>query len=400
VSSLRSIVVVGASLAGLRCVEALRTRGYDGKLTLIGEEPHKPYDRPPLSKQLLSGEWQSEKLFFRKEGYDELGLDLRLGARASALDPRARHVLLADGSRVGYDAAVIATGAQARSLPNPLQLTGVHVLRTLDDALAIKAALATHPRVAVVGAGFIGLEVAASCRKLGLSVDVIEPMALPLAAALGERVGQSVARLHTDHGVRWHLQTQVTALEGEGRVERLRLSNGETLEADLVVVGIGVVPATAWLEGSGVIVDQGVLCDATSATNVPDVFAIGDVARWPNGLFDETMRVEHWSNAVEQAGAVATRLLAGEGKPYTPVPYFWSDQYDVKLQFAGRVRADDDFEVVQGSLDERTYVALYGRAGRLRGVLTSNRPQLLIRYRRLLSERASFDAALAAARAT
>jgi 3-phenylpropionate/trans-cinnamate dioxygenase ferredoxin reductase component len=393
---MQRIVVVGASLAGLRAAQALRKRGYAGTLVLVGDEPHAPYDRPPLSKQLLCGEWTEDKLFFgARENHASLELEFMLGRRAVALDVRAREVALADGARVGFDGLVIATGATPRQLPNLRpELGGVYTLRTLDDALAIRAELARQPRVAVVGAGFIGLEVAASCRKLGLPVSVIEPQPRPLLSLLGPRVAEAAYQLHIDQGVRFFTGATVAALEGGSRVERLLLSDGSAVDADLVVVGIGVQPETRWLEGSGVALSNGVLCDASCATNVPGIVAAGDVARWPNPLYDENMRVEHWSNAVEQGQAAAHRLLDGEAaRPYAHVPYFWSDQYQLKLQFAGRVAADDDLVVVQGELGAGGFSALYGRQGVLRGVLTGNRPAQFLRYRKLLSAQTPFEVA-------
>jgi 3-phenylpropionate/trans-cinnamate dioxygenase ferredoxin reductase component len=392
---MRNIVIVGASLAGLRTAEALRKRGYAGRLWLVGDEPHAPYDRPPLSKQVLTGEWDAGRVFFRqKEGYGALSLDLVLGQRALSLDTRARKLTLSNADVLDYDGLVIATGAQARPLPIGHELAGVHVLRTLDDSLAIRAALLKSPRVLVVGAGFIGLEVAAVCRKLALDVTVIEADPLPLARSLGTQVGEAVARLHREHGVDLSCGLTLQALEGGAQVERARLSDGTILEVDLVVVGIGVVPQVGWLAESGVTIGNGVECDARCETNVPGVFAAGDVASAPNPLFDETMRIEHWSNAVDQAQLVAAGLLGETPASQAALPYFWSDQYDVKLQFAGRVRPDDTLILIDGTLDDRAYVALYGRAGMLRGVLACNRPGQFIRFRKLISERATLETAL------
>jgi len=390
------IVIVGASLAGLRTAEALRKRGYAGRLWLVGDEPHLPYDRPPLSKQVLTGEWDQSRVFFRqKEGYGPLSLDLALGQRALSLDTRARKLTLSNGDVLDYEGLVIATGAQARPLAIGRELAGVHVLRTLDDSLAIRAALLEAPRVLVVGAGFIGLEVASVCRKLELSVTVVEADPLPLARNLGPQVGEAVASLHRAHGVDLRCGLTLQALEGDGRVERARLSDGTTLDVDLVVVGIGVVPQVGWLAGSDLKIGNGVECDGHCATNVPGVFAAGDVASAPNALFAETMRIEHWTNAIDQAHLVAAGLL-GEAAPLSAsLPYFWSDQYDVKLQFAGRVRPDDELVMVEGSLDDRAYVALYGRAGMLRGALACNRPGPFIRFRKMISERATLETALA-----
>jgi 3-phenylpropionate/trans-cinnamate dioxygenase ferredoxin reductase subunit len=393
---MQSIVVVGGSLAGLRAVQALRKRGYSGRLQVVSGEPHAPYDRPPLSKQLLSGEWPKEKLFFgARENHAALEVEWRLGERATQLAPRDRTLWLGSGEKLRYDGLVIATGATPRQLPAAAGLAGCHVLRTLDDALALRAALEHKPRVAVIGAGFIGLEVASSARKLGLSVALIEPQPQPLASILGEAVGRAIAELHAAHGVELHLGVGVSGFEGSGRVERVRLSDGRAIEADVVVVGIGVVPETAWLEGSGVALSNGVLCDATLASNVPDVVAAGDVARWPNAAVGgEPMRVEHWSNAVEQGQAAAARLLDGAGaSPYVHVPYFWSDQYDRKVQCAGRPCAGDAFTLLRGALDAASFAAVTADGDRLTGVLTSNSPALFLRLRKLLSEGASLSVA-------
>lgn len=389
------IVIVGASLAGLRTAEALRKRGYAGRLWLVGDEPHAPYDRPPLSKQVLTGEWDKSRVFFRqKEGYGALSLDMVLAQRATALDPSEHKLHLSNGDVLHYDGLVIATGAQARALPFGGELEGVHVLRSLDDSLAIRAALEKRPRVLVVGAGFIGLEVASICRKLDIPVTVVEADPLPLARKLGTQVGEAVSRLHRGHGVDLRCGIGVTALEGDRRVERARLSDGSTLEIDLVVVGIGVTPNVGWLEGSGVKVGNGVECDAACATNVPGVFAAGDVCSAHNRLFDETLRVEHWTNAIDQAQLVAAGLIGEKPQLTASVPYFWSDQYDLKLQFAGQVRPDDQLVMVEGSLDDRAYVALFGRNGALRGALALNRPGPFIRFRKLISERATLETAL------
>jgi NADPH-dependent 2,4-dienoyl-CoA reductase/sulfur reductase-like enzyme len=389
------IVVVGASLAGLRAVETLRRQGFAGRITWIGAEAHLPYDRPPLSKELLQGRWGPEKLALRRAPYEELQVDLRLGRRAIALRVAERLVELDDGGREPYDALLIATGAAARRLPRQPELGGIHLLRTLDDSLAIRAELERGPRVLVVGAGFIGAEVAASCRARGLQVCVVEPLPVPLVRGLGQQMGEVSAQLHRDHGVDLRCGLLVEQLEGRERVERARLSDGSTVEADLVVVGVGAAPATGWLESSGLQLQDGVVCDEFCRAGAPGVFAAGDVARFRNPLFDETMRVEHWSNAVDQGVHAAENILAGAGvKPYLHVPWFWSDQYDVKIQFAGRMRAEDPMQVVWGSVAERRFVALYRRAGRLVGVLAFNRPRALIHYKKLIGERASWEQAL------
>lgn len=397
---MRTVVVVGASLAGLRAAQALRKRGFSGRLVLIGAEPHASYDRPPLSKQLLAGEWPAQKLFFgAREQHAALDLEQRLGVSACALDARDRAVVLDNSARerVRYDGLIIATGATARTLPAAAGLSGVHPLRTLDDALAIRAALDREPRIVVLGAGFIGLEVAASCRKLGLAVTIVEPQPLPLLGPLGEAAAKSVLRLHQEHGVDLRLGRSVTAVSGHGRVERLTLDDGTQLECDLLVLGIGVDPEIGWLQGSGVQLDKGVLCDASLATNVPDVVAAGDVVRWPNAAAgSELMSVPHWSNAVEQGQAAAARLLDGPAAPaFGHLPYFWSDQYDRKLQSAGRVHPSDSFELVQGSIEAASFVGLYAQGERLTGVLTSNAPAAFLRVRKLLAQAASLTQARA-----
>ncbi|MCE2390870.1 MAG: FAD-dependent oxidoreductase [Proteobacteria bacterium] len=394
-NSPRKIVIVGASLAGLRGAENLRRAGYDGRLVLVGAEPHLPYDRPPLSKEILQGTWDADRIPLRRQPYEELDLELRLGTRATGLDPSGRVVELAAGAREEYDALLIASGAAARSLPGQPDLEGIHLLRTLDDSLAIRGELEGSPRVLVVGAGFIGAEVAASCRQRGLEVTVVEPMPVPLLRGLGQRMGEVSAQIHRDHGVDLRCGIGVTGFEGGSRVERVRLSDGSSVEADVVVVGVGAAPVTDWLESSGLPLEDGVVCDAHCRTPAPGVFAAGDVARFHNPIFDEVMRIEHWSNAAEQSVAATDNMLAGEAaQPYRHVPWFWSDQYDVKIQFAGRLSAEDRMQVVWGSIDERKFVALYGRAGRLVGVLAFNRPRALIQYKKLIGEGANWEEAV------
>jgi NADPH-dependent 2,4-dienoyl-CoA reductase/sulfur reductase-like enzyme len=277
-------------------------------------------------------------------------------------------------------------------LPGQPDLAGLHTLRTLDDCLALRADLEAVPsRVVVVGAGFIGAEVAATARQRGLEVTLLEALPVPLQRVLGDRMGSVCADLHRDQGVDVRLSTGVDAFvdDAKGRVAGVVLSDGTTLEADVVVVGVGVVPNTEWLEGSGLTIDNGVVCDETCLA-APGVVAAGDVARWPNRRFGEVMRVEHWENAQEQGSHAARRLL-GDTAPYEPVPWFWSDQYDRKIQLAGRSGPDDEVRIVDGSIDERRFVAVYGRAGRLVGVLGMNRPRPVIQYRRLIAEGASWD---------
>ncbi len=396
----QSIHIVGASLAGIRAVEALRRRGYDGRVVLLGDEPYRPYDRPPLSKQVLAGDWDVDRIALTKpEKWDELDLDFRPGVQATGFDLASRVLSTSDGDDT-VDGLLIATGARCRTLPGTEAMAGVHVLRSLDDTLALRAELDDGPsRVVVVGAGFIGAEVAATCRGRGLEVSMIEALPTPLGRVLGEEMGQVCADVHLEHGVDLRTGVGVDRLEAdEGRVARVVLTDGAVIDADVVVVGIGVIPNTEWLEGSGLTIDNGVVCDATMLA-APGVTAAGDVARWPNGRFDEVMRVEHWDNAIEQGVHAAERLLVDDdaATPFEPVPWFWSDQYDRKIQLAGRVRADDETHLATGSLEERRFAMLYGRGGKLVGVLGFNRPRHVMQYKTLIQDGASFADAIAAA---
>jgi 3-phenylpropionate/trans-cinnamate dioxygenase ferredoxin reductase subunit len=401
--SLETIVVVGSSLAGLRGMEALRREGFEGRLIAIGAEPHLPYDRPPLSKEVLAGRREPDQIGLTKpERFDPLEIELHLGRRARSLDLGAHCVQLeGEGDeRIEFDGLVIATGATPRRLPGTPDLAGIHTLRTLEDCLSIRDQLEGSPRVAIVGAGFIGAEVAATCRERGLDVTVVETLSTPLEAALGTEIGETCAAVHRDHGVDLRCGVRVEGFEGSTRVERLRLGDGSHVAADLVIVGIGVAPETAWLEGSGLTLADGVVCDET-CTAAPGVVAAGDVARWTNPRFGESMRVEHWTNAVEQGEAAAASLLADPGaRPvFAPVPFVWSSQYDVKIQCAGRPKPGDEIRIVDGSLAERRFVALFGRDGRLTGAVTFNRIRALMRFRTLLREkdRPSFEEAVSLA---
>ncbi len=394
---MRQVAIVGASLAGLRAVEAMRTAGFDGAITVIGDEPHLPYDRPPLSKRLLAGEWGPDRILLRKaDDMDSLGVTWRLGARAVGLDLDRRCVRLADGDEVRFDGAVIATGARARTLPGQADNPDLVVLRTLDDSLALRARLdGGGRRVVVVGAGFIGLEVAATARKLGNDVLVLEAGPAPLIRGLGAAMGAAVAGVHADHGV--EVRCGVTI---EGFAPGAVLIDGGWHEpADVVVVGIGVTPATDWLEGSGLAINDGIVCHPDLSTGAPRVYAAGDVVRWHNTLFDEEMRVEHWTNAAEQGAAAGSNLLAEDTglrtTPYAPVPFFWSEQYDRRIQFLGRAHAHHEVRLVLGSVEERQFVALYGDGRRLRAVLGMNSPRQVMPFRNLLLEQADWDTALA-----
>jgi NADPH-dependent 2,4-dienoyl-CoA reductase/sulfur reductase-like enzyme len=395
---LHRIVVVGASLAGLRAAETLRDRGFDGTLTLIGEETHRPYDRPPLSKQVLQGTWEPERTFFRrKDGYDTLGLDLRLGVRAASLDLRARQVTLSDGTSVDYEGLIIATGARVRTMPAVAPRSGMHLLRGLDDATALRDDLVNATRVAIVGAGFIGLEVAASCRVRGLEVALIEPLSIPLSPIVGTTLGALVAAMHRDHGVDLRTGVTVTGVQGDPRVTAVVLSDGSRIDADVVVVGIGVMPNTEWLASSGLTLDNGIVCNGYGEA-APNVFAAGDVARIHNLWLGDSRRIEHWTNAVEQAVHAAENLLAGNGTRhvFSSVPYFWSDQYDRRIQFAGRACPDDEMVIVDGSVADRKLTALYRRGDRVIACLALNQPRALIKYRKMLADQATWETATSA----
>jgi NADPH-dependent 2,4-dienoyl-CoA reductase/sulfur reductase-like enzyme len=395
------IVVVGASLAGLWACESLRAAAYAGAITLVGAESHQPYDRPPLSKALLKGDWEPERIQLRKpDELNNLGLDLRLGVSAVGLDASNRSVTLASGETLAADGVIVATGSVPRPLPNQPELDGVTMLRTLDDSLALRRRLEARPRVVVIGAGFIGLEVAATAAQSGCAVTVLEGASAPMIRGLGAEMGEVVARVHARHGVVVRCDVEVAGIEGaDGRTSGVRLGDRELVPADVVVVGIGVSPATDWVASSGLEVRDGIVCtDCLRAA--PGIYAAGDCARWVNNLFGEAgeeMRVEHWSNAAEQGQAAARNLLAElAGKPstpYAPVPFFWSDQFDSRIQYVGRAHGNDEVRVVAGDLDG-SFMALYGHGGRLRGVLGVNMPKPVMRLRKLIGERASWEEAL------
>ncbi|MGP4085281.1 NAD(P)/FAD-dependent oxidoreductase [Streptomyces sp. KR55] len=384
---MRSITVVGASLAGLSTVRALRAEGYDGEIVVVGEERHTPYDRPPLSKDFLRGDFDADALALGDaDEYEDLDVQWLLGERAVRLDPVARTVTLAGGRHVRTDGVVVATGASPRTLPGTDGLAGVHTLRTLDDAQALRAELLDGlPRVVVIGAGFIGAEVAATAHRLGLHVTVVEALDVPLERQLGREMGLVCSSLHNDHGVRLLCGTGVAGLVGEGRVTGVRLADGRVLPADIVVVGVGVRPATDWLAGSGVQVDDGVVCDVGCSTGVPGVVAVGDVARCPNPFTGRHARIEHWSNATEQAKTAARTLLTGVSAPAPlTAPYFWSDQYQVRIQLAGHVAPGAEPQVVEGDVDSRSFTAVYRREGTAVAVLSLNQPKFFNRLRRTL----------------
>jgi len=405
--SLRRVVVVGASLAGVHAAAALRRDGFEGELVIVDAQRHEPYDRPPLSKELLLGRMAPADLALRAadgltvewmRGSTAVGLDLDPAGASGAGVVR----LAGDGAgEVSFDGLVIACGAAPRTLAGTEAMGSVQVLRTLDDALALRQAFDDGlSSLAVVGAGFIGLEVAASARQRGVGVTVVEPLSQPLGRVLGPDVGAALARVHRAHGVDFRLDTGVASVaagpDGDGAA--LTLSDGSVLAADRVVVGIGVVPDTGWLEGSGLTIDNGVVCDATLSA-APGVVAAGDVVRWPSARAGRLVRVEHWDHAVSSGEAAARRLLGGaDTAAFDPVPWFWSDQYDTKVQLVGFADPGADHEVV-GSLEDDRFAVVYGRDGAVSAVLGVNRPRHVAMLRQAVTDAVPFGEAVATARA-
>jgi NADPH-dependent 2,4-dienoyl-CoA reductase/sulfur reductase-like enzyme len=375
------IVIVGGGLAAARTAEQLRRAEYTGPLTIVSDEVHLPYDRPPLSKEVLRAEVDDTALKPR-EWYDEKGITLRLGAAATGIDTTAQTVTLADGTSLGYDELVIATGLVPRRIPSFPDLEGIRVLRSFDECMALRTHASeikkASKRAVVVGAGFIGCEVAASLRGLGVEVVLVEPQPTPLASVLGEQIGGLVTRLHRDEGVDVRTGIGVAEVRGEGHVDTVVLSDGAEITADLVVVGIGSHPATEWLDGSGIEVENGVICDEAGRTSAPNVWALGDVASWrdPTG---HQARVEHWSNVADQARVVVPALLGRDLPSNAVVPYFWSDQYDVKIQCLGEPEATDIVHLVED--DGRKFLAYYERDGLLVGVVGGGLPGKVMKVR-------------------
>ncbi len=397
------LVVVGASLAGLHAAVAARRAGFEGDISLVGDEPHYPYDRPPLSKDYLAGKTEADALRLRPAAEpSETGVDWELGHTATALEPAAAGggtVTLDDGRRLEGDGVVIATGCRVRTLPGADGMAGVHVIRTLDDATALRTALAEGPRrVVVIGCGFIGAEVAATAVEAGHDVTIVEAAPAPLQRVLDTDSGLAVAELHRSHGVVVHLGLGVERLDADDadRVRAVVLDDGTEVVADVVVVGIGVIPNTDWLADAGLDLDDGVVTD-DHCLAAPGVVAAGDVARWPHaGYGGELLRVEQWDNAVEMGRYAGLHLLhvlgegAEEAEPFAPVPWFWSDQYDRKIQLAGR--AAQGHELVQGTLAEQRFVRLFLDEGdRVTGALCWNRPRQAIVARQLLAAEAEVD---------
>lgn len=389
------VIVVGASAAGLTAAETLRREGYSGELTIIGDEPRSPYDRPPLSKQILRGAWAEDRLVLRTDALlADLDATWILGTAAVALDPLARKVTLADGRMLGYDGLVIATGASPRRLPFGHDLAGVHVLRTLEDTLALREGLVAASHVAIVGAGFLGAEVAAVARELGKKVTMIDPLPAPMIRQLGAEPADLLRRLHESHGVDLRCGVAVTALAGmaPGVVRRVELGDGSWVAADLVLVAVGAAPAVGWLAGSGLSLGDGIECDQYCVAS-PGVVAAGDVASWEHPGIGRR-RLEHRMNATEHATAAAKNLL-GQAIPFEPVPCFWTDQYDVKIQVYGRSGDEFEFQIVAGDPVDGRFAALYGDGARVVGALAWNLPRQARVLRQFVAERTPWKEALA-----
>lgn len=382
-------MVVGSSVAGVRTAQALRAEQHDGPIVMIGAEATLPYDKPPLSKQFLAGTWDADRITLLTEAAaDAADIELRLGVPARHLDIAAQQVLLADGHGISYDHVVIATGAAARPNPWPAS-SGIHVLRTLGDSRSLQADLALPGPVAVVGGGFIGAEVAATAHALGHAVTVVDPLPAPIGRLLGPEIGELMAQVHRQHGVDTRFGVGVERITGHAGRLLLTLTNAQQIEAGTVVVGIGAIPNTAWLADSGLLVDNGVVCDEyCRAVGRDDVWAVGDVARWSHPGLGEAVRVEHWTNAVEQAACVAFNLTHPDQlRGYAPTEYVWSDQYDWKIQLVGRPHTAVTHQIVgDPSGDPPHFAAVYSdKQSRLAGAVAVNWPKALITCRRTLA---------------
>ena len=376
-STTGGIVIVGGGLAATRTAEQLRRAEYGGPITIVSDEDHLPYDRPPLSKEVLRSETDDVTLK-PAEFYDENDITVLLGKAARSVDTAAQTITLSDGTELGYDELVIATGLVPKRIPSFPNLEGIHVLRSFDESLALRQQAASARNAVVVGAGFIGCEVAASLRGLGVDVALVEPQPSPLASVLGEQIGSLVARLHRAEGVDVRCGVGVAEVQGAEKVEKVVLADGTELDADLVVVGIGSRPATEWLEGTGIEVDNGVVCDAAGRASAPHVWAIGDVASWRHTLGHQ-VRVEHWSNVADQARALVPAMLGQDAPAAISVPYFWSDQYDVKIQCLGEPEAGDVVHIVED--DGRKFLAFYERDGVVAGVVGGGMPGKVMKSR-------------------
>jgi 3-phenylpropionate/trans-cinnamate dioxygenase ferredoxin reductase component len=388
-----TFVIVGASLAGGGAAATLRQEGFDGRVVLIGAEQQPPYERPPLSKEYLRGESPFERVLVQPPGfYDENGIETRFGVRATRVDAAEKVVELDGGERVAYNRLLVATGGRNRRFPIPgLYLEGIHSLRTVADSDRIRAEVAPGRKAVVVGMGFIGSEVAASLRQSGVDVVVVDRNEVPLRRVLGEEVGRVIEGIHRDHGTSMIFEDTVAAFEGVGRVERVTTARGRRIECDFVVVGLGVEPVTDLLAHTGAEIDNGVVVDEYLRTGVEGIYAAGDVANHYHPVFGRRIRVEHWQNALKQ-GPAAARNMLDKDEPYDEVPWFWSDQYEHNLQYAG-FHTEWDELVVRGSIEERNFVAFYRKDRRVLAAVAVNRGRDLRRSIPLIKAREPIDAA-------
>jgi 3-phenylpropionate/trans-cinnamate dioxygenase ferredoxin reductase subunit len=360
------LVIIGAGLAGGKAAQTLREEGFTGRVVIIGDEGERPYERPPLSKGLLLGTAGRDSVYVHEAGwYDKHDVELRAGVRAEAIDRNAHEVVLTGGERLHYDRLLLATGARPRRLPLPgADLDGVHQLRTLADSDRLNETVTSGTRLVIIGAGWIGLEIAAAARERGATVDVVEMAHLPLQRVLGDRIAEVFAGLHREHGVTFHFDAKLAELRGSGRVEAVALADGTVLPADAVLVAVGAQPNTELAEEAGLPVDNGVLVDATLASGDPDIFAAGDVANAEHPLFGTRIRVEHWANALNM-GPAAARSMLGKPAPYDLLPYFYTDQYDLGMEYSGWAASPDVDVVVRGDLAAREFVAFWVDGGRV-----------------------------------
>ena len=384
-------VIVGGGLAGAKAAETLRSEGFDGRVLIVGVEPERPYERPPLSKDYLRGEAGRDKVYVHDEAfYEQQGIELRLGRTATRLDTSERELELDDGEIVGYDRLLLATGAEPRRLRVPgSELEGVVYLRSVRDSDALRERLDRGGRAVVVGAGWIGAEVAASARQRGVDVTLLDPLGVPLERVLGVDVGAVYRDLHADNGVRLRMGTGVEAFEGAGRLERVRTSHGDTIDCDFAVIGVGVEPRTALGAEAGIAVEDGIVVDERLETSVPGVFAAGDVASAWHPFYNRRVRVEHWANALNQ-GPAAARNMLGRGEAYDRLPYFFSDQYDVGMEYTGYAQGGDHV-VFRGDPASREFIAFWVADGQVTAGMNVNVWGVTDAVKRLIRERVPVD---------